>query len=136
MGRAIAVAFHSPFSVGGPRGHVPHYKGPVDTVYLGCWPREVFDRIGFFDEELVRNQDDEFSLRLKRAGGKIWQSPRIKSCYRPRESPGALFQQYMQYGYWKVRVIQKHKMPASVRHLVPGIFVFLLIVVICHVSLS
>ena len=28
----------------------------------------------------------------------------------------------MQYGYWKVRVIQKHKIPASVRHLVPGWF--------------
>ena len=50
MGRAVAAAFQSPFAVGGARGHNPHYTGPVDTVYLGCWPREVFDRIGFFDE--------------------------------------------------------------------------------------
>jgi hypothetical protein len=123
MGRAVAAAFQSPFAVGGARGHNPHYTGPVDTVYLGCWPREVFDRIGFFDEELVRNQDDEFNLRISRAGGLIWQSPRIKSWYHPRASLGSLWRQYMQYGYWKVRVIQKHYLPASVRHLVPAAFV-------------
>ena len=123
MGRAVAAAFQSPFAVGGAQGHNPHHTGPVDTVYLGCWPREVFDRIGFFDEELVRNQDDEFNLRLNRAGGLIWQSPRIKSWYHPRESLGSLWRQYAQYGYWKVRVIQKHSLPASVRHLVPAAFV-------------
>jgi succinoglycan biosynthesis protein ExoA len=128
VSRAIAAAFQSPFSGGGPRGHNPRYEGVLDTVYLGCWPREIFARIGLFDEELVRNQDDELCLRLTRAGGKIWQSPRIKSWYRPRESLGALFRQYRQYGYWKVRVIQKHRLPASGRHLVPGTFAFLLLV--------
>ena len=123
LGRAVAAAFQSPFAVGGARWHNPHYTGPVDTVHLGCWPREVFDRIGFFDEELVRNQDDEFNLRLRRAGGLIWQSPRIKSWYHPRASLRSLWRQYMQYGYWKVRVIQKHGRPASVRHLVPAMFV-------------
>jgi succinoglycan biosynthesis protein ExoA len=128
IGTAIAAAFESPFSFGGTRGHNPDYEGIVDTVYLGCWPRQVFDRIGLFDEELVRNQDDEFNLRLTRAGGKIWQTPRIRSWYRPRGSIRTLFRQYMQYGYWKVRVIQKHKIPASVRHLIPGSFVLSLVV--------
>jgi glycosyltransferase involved in cell wall biosynthesis len=126
VGQAIAAVFQSPFAFGGARGHDPTYAGEVDTVYLGCWRRGVFDQFGLFDEELVRNQDDEFNLRLTRAGGKIWQSPRIKSWYRPRASLRTLFSQYMQYGYWKVRVIQKHKVPASVRHLVPGCFVFIL----------
>jgi glycosyltransferase involved in cell wall biosynthesis len=126
--RAIAAAYHSPFSAGGARWHNPAYEGPADTVFGGVYCREVFDRIGFFDEELVRNQDDEFNLRLTRAGGKIWQSPRIRSWYHPRNSLIALFRQYTQYGYWKVRVIQKHKLPASVRHLVPGLFVFTLLV--------
>ena len=128
IGQTIAAAFQSPFVVGGARAHNPGYEGVVDTVYLGCWPRETFDRIGLFDEELVRNQDDEFNLRLTRNSGKIWQSPRIKSWYQPRESLMALFKQYMQYGYWKVRVIQKHKIPGSVRQLIPGAFVFLLII--------
>jgi succinoglycan biosynthesis protein ExoA len=123
IGRAVAAAFQSPFAVGGARWHNPHYTGPVDTVHLGCWQREVFDRIGFFDEELVRNEDDEFNLRLSRAGGLIWQSPRIKSWYHPRASLRSLWRQYAQYGYWKVRVIQKHCFPASVRHVVPAAFV-------------
>jgi len=123
VGRAVAAVFQSPFAVGGARGHNPHYTGSVDTVYLGCWRREVFERIGFFDEELVRNEDDEFNLRLRRAGGLIWQSPRIQSWYHSRTSLRALWRQYVQYGYWKVRVIQKHRVPASVRHLVPAAFV-------------
>jgi glycosyltransferase involved in cell wall biosynthesis len=124
---AVCAAYHSVFSVGGARFHNVDYEGYVDTLPYGCWRREIFDQIGLFDEELVRNQDDEFNLRLTRAGGKIWQSPSIKSWYRPRASLKALFMQYRQYGYWKVRILQKYKIPASVRHLVPGTFVFLLL---------
>lgn len=123
----ICAAYHSPFAVGGARFHNVRYEGSVDTVPYGCWPRPIFDRIGLFDEQLVRNQDDEFNLRLTRAGGKVWQSPRIRSWYEPRSSLPALFRQYMQYGYWKVRVMQKHKLPASIRHLVPGFFVLALL---------
>jgi len=121
--RVIALAFQSPFSAGGAKSHALDYEGPVDTVYLGCWRRSVFQQFGFFDEELVRNQDDEHNLRILRGGGGIWQNPAIQSWYSPRSSIGALFRQYLQYGYWKVRVIQKHRLPASWRHLVPGAFV-------------
>lgn len=123
ISKAIAAAFQSPFAVGGARGHDPAHQGLVDTVYLGCWRKVAFEKFGFFDEELVRNQDDEHNLRIIRGGGKIYQSPNIMSRYRPRGSLKALCKQYMQYGYWKVRVIQKHRLPASFRHLVPGVFV-------------
>ena len=126
IGRAIAAAFGSGFAAGGARSHDCQYQGIVDSVYLGCWRREVFERIGFFDEELVRNQDDEFNLRITRQGGKVWQSPRIESVYSSRSSLRGLFRQYLQYGYWKVRVLQKHKIPASVRHLVPAAFLIAL----------
>jgi glycosyltransferase involved in cell wall biosynthesis len=125
---AICAAYHSFFAVGGARFHQVAYEGYVETVPYGCWPRTVFDWIGLFDEELIRNQDDELNFRLIQRGGKIWQSPRIQSWYRPRSSLRFLFWQYMQYGYWKVRVIQKHRRPAAVRHLVPGGFALLLIV--------
>jgi glycosyltransferase involved in cell wall biosynthesis len=121
--RAVAAAHHSRFGAGGARWHNPTYEGVADTVFGGVYRRDVFTRIGLFDRELVRNQDDEFNLRLLRSGGKIWQSPRIRSWYRPRATLRALFHQYFQYGYWKVRVIQKHRLPASVRHLMPGAFV-------------
>ena len=120
--RAVAAAYHSPFSVGGARFHIINYEGWVDTVPYGCWRKETFQRFGYFDEQLVRDQDDEHNLRILRAGGKIWQSPTIRSWYHPRGSLRALYCQYTQYGYWKVRVIQKHKVPASWRHLVPGAF--------------
>jgi len=125
--RAIAAAFNSAFAVGGARAHRRQYEGPVDNVYLGCWRREVLERVGLFDEEFTRNQDDELCFRLLRSGGTIWQSPRIRSWYTPRASLGGLFRQYFQYGYWKVRVIQKHGAPASFRHLVPGAFVAILL---------
>jgi cellulose synthase/poly-beta-1,6-N-acetylglucosamine synthase-like glycosyltransferase len=124
--KAVAAAYHSPFAVGGARFHDIDYEGWVDTVTYGCWRREAFEKFGLFDEELARNQDDEHNLRIIRGGGKIYQSPKIKSWYKPRGSLSALWKQYMQYGYWKVRVIQKHKFPASWRHLVPGAFVLTL----------
>jgi len=121
--KAIAAAHHSPFAVGGARWHNPIYEGPADTLFGGFYRREIFDQIGLFDETLVRNQDDELNLRLTLAGGKIWHSPRIKSWYHPRASLAALFHQYLQYGYWKVQIIRKHGRPASIRHLVPPLFV-------------
>ena len=123
MERAIRAVFHSAFAVGGARSHQASYEGYVDTVIYGCWKKSVFGRIGYFDEELVRNQDDEHNLRLTRVGGKIYQSTRIRSWYHVRGSLKALFRQHMQYGYWKALVIRKHQTPASFRHLVPGTFV-------------
>jgi glycosyltransferase involved in cell wall biosynthesis len=121
--RAVCAAFHSPFSTGGAGFHRPEFEGEVDTVVYGCWRRERLLAIGLFDEELVRNQDDELNFRLVRAGGRLWQSRAIRSWYRPRASLKALFRQYMQYGYWKVRVMQKHGRPASPRQLAPIAFV-------------
>jgi cellulose synthase/poly-beta-1,6-N-acetylglucosamine synthase-like glycosyltransferase len=118
--QANRIAYHSRFSVGGARFHDPDYEGYVDTVPYGCWYKKRLIEVGLFDEEFGRNEDDELNLRIIRLGGKIWQSARIKSWYYPRASLASLFRQYSQYGYWKVRVIQKHKMPASWRHLVPA----------------
>jgi succinoglycan biosynthesis protein ExoA len=123
VGKAIAAASRSRFCTGGGKAHDANYEGEVDTVYLGCWARSVFTRIGLFDVDLVRNQDDEFNFRLRRMGGRIWQSPRIRSTYAPRDSIGALFRQYLQYGFWKVAVIRKHRALASWRHVVPALFI-------------
>lgn len=127
IARAIALATGSPFGVGNARFHYAVTPGWVDTVYLGAFRHSVFERIGLFDTELVRNQDDEFNFRLIRAGGKIWLDPEIRSTYSARASLPALTRQYFAYGFWKVRVIQKHGRPASWRHLVPPAFVAVLV---------
>jgi succinoglycan biosynthesis protein ExoA len=121
--RAIAAAHHSPFSSGGAAFHNVNYEGEVDTVFYGCWRKDKLIEIGLFDEELIRNQDDELNYRITKSGGRLWQSPQIRCWYSPRNSLVGLFKQYFQYGYWKVRVIQKHDRPASLRHLVPVVFV-------------
>ena len=120
--RAFAAAYHSRFSTGA-RFHDENYEGWIETVPYGCWRKETLERLGMFDENLVRNQDDELNLRLIRAGGRIWQSPDIVSWYVPRATLRALFMQYFQYGFWKAAVIRKHKVPGSWRHLAPVVFV-------------
>lgn len=99
---AIALAFSSRFACGGGKAHDPSYEGDVDTVYLGCWRREAFDRFGPFDEQMVRTQDSELNDRIRRLGGRVFQTPRIRSWYSCRRSLGGLWRQYVQYGYWKV----------------------------------
>ena len=124
--RAIAAAFGSRFGSGGAASRRLDHSGEVDTVYLGAWWREALLRLGGFDEALVRNQDDELALRIVRGGGRVWQSAAIRSWYRPRDAFTALFRQFWQYGYWKVAVIRKHRLPAAPRQLAPFALVALL----------
>jgi glycosyltransferase involved in cell wall biosynthesis len=121
--RAIAASHHSPFSVGGASWHSLEYEGRAQTVFGGFYRRDVFDRIGLFDEVLVRDQDAEFNFRLELAGGKIWQSPAVRSWYTPRSSLGALFRQYRQFGYFKVLVMLKHGRTPAVRQYAPAALV-------------
>lgn len=121
--QAVAAAFQSRWVAGGALSRDLAHSGWVDTVYLGCWPRATFERFGGFDEALVRNQDDEHNLRLHAGGGRVWQSARIRSVYRPRARLAQVARQYLQYGYWKPFVMKKHGQAASLRHLVPGGFV-------------
>jgi hypothetical protein len=109
--------------VGGARSRDRSFEGWTETVYLGCWPKSTFDRFGGFDESLVRNQDDEHNLRIRRSGGRIWQSPAIRSTYHPRGTLAQLFAQQRQYGYWRPFVMRKHGVPASWRQLAPAALV-------------
>jgi succinoglycan biosynthesis protein ExoA len=124
--QAIADAFQSPIGSGGAASRRLDYDGPCETVYLGCWWKNDIVAIGGFDENLVRNQDDELCFRFKLANKNIWQSSSIRSCYQPRASFQALWKQFFQYGYWKVAVAKKHNQHASPRHLVPFLFVSVL----------
>ena len=118
---AIAVAMGSRFGIGA-TFHFATGETECDTVYMGMWPRRVFEQVGLFDEEFVRNQDDELSYRICKAGGRIVVSPVMRSVYQNRESWTALARQFRQYGEWKVRVLQKHPRQMSIRHFVPPAF--------------
>jgi len=125
--KAIKLATTSIFGIGNSSFHYEDFEGYVDTVYLGAFKKEIFEKIGLFDEELVRNQDDELNFRIIKSKEKIYLSSQIKSYYYPRNSLKSLWKQYFEYGYWKVKVIKKHKIPSSIRHIIPVTFVLSII---------
>jgi GT2 family glycosyltransferase len=124
----IARAVSSPYGVGNAKFHFSDKPGWVDTAFPGAYRRHLLDEIGYFDEDLIRNQDDELHYRARAAGYGMWYDPRLLSSYFPRTSYRALATQYYQYGYWRAATVLKHRRIASPRHLVPGAFIGMAIV--------
>ena len=126
--KAIAAAMASRFGVGDSAFRVdPDRRAQVDTVPFPALRREVLEAAGPFDEELVRNQDDEYSFRLRKLGFRVLLEPRMRSRYFSRGTLRSLWSQYLQYGYWKVRVLQKHPAQMRWRHFVPPAFALALL---------
>ena len=118
--RAIAKAVSHPLGVGNAHFRIGTTRRRwVDTVPFGCYRRELFNRVGFFDEELVRNQDDEFNFRLARRGGRVLLDPAIVVVYYARATLRQLARMYYQYGYFKPLVVRKVGRVMTVRQLVP-----------------
>jgi succinoglycan biosynthesis protein ExoA len=124
FGKAAALAMGHPLGVGNAAHRFSHYEGYVEGAVFPALRRVVFERAGLFDEALVRNQDDELNYRIHLAGGKIYQSPSVRSHYWVRERPAQLFRQYQQYGFWRIPVMRKHGRPTTPRQLVPLLFYF------------
>ena len=125
--RATALAMSSIIGVGNAKHRFPDYEGFAEMACFPFFRKEVFSTVGYYNERLVRNQDDEFCLRYREKGGKVYISPKIKNTYFVRASPIALFKQYFHYGYWRWTVMRMYRMPISIRQLIPSIFVLVLI---------
>ncbi len=122
--KAIALAVSTGFGV----GNVSYKLGvkvatAVDTVPFGCFRRDIFDKVGLFDEDMVRAQDSELNHRIIKSGGKIMLIPDIFSYYHARDSFSKLLRMYSQYGYFKVFTAVKLGSVFTVRQLIPAIFV-------------
>ena len=122
-GQVISKAMSTSFGMGLGNFRTLNKSGFTDTVTSPMYPYWVFDKIGFFDEELIRNQDDDFNYRIKQAGGKIFFDNELSLKYYVRGSYKGLSRQFFQYGYWKVFVNKKHKAVTTLRQLVPPFFV-------------
>lgn len=122
VGEAVALATSTPFGVGGARFHYTDVEEDVDTVFMGVCRAEVYRSLRF-DEEMVRNQDDELSYRLLDRGGRIVCNPAIRSLYRNRATWKGVARQYYEYGFWKVVVMRKHPRQVRPRHLIPAALV-------------
>jgi glycosyltransferase involved in cell wall biosynthesis len=120
---AIAAALAHPFGIGNAYYRLGTKEPREEPGAFGCFRREVFQRVGLFDEELVRNQDDEFNSRLLRAGGRLLLVPGVVTRYYARESLGKLWRMFFQYGYFKPLVARKVGAIVRSRQLVPPLFV-------------
>jgi succinoglycan biosynthesis protein ExoA len=117
--QAVAAAMTSKLGTGDAKFHYGGAPGPVDTVYLGAFRREVLDRLGGFDRSLLRNQDYELNYRIRQDGEVVWFDPSLQVSYRPRSSPRALARQYFDYGRWKREVVRRHPGSLKLRQVIP-----------------
>lgn len=135
--RVIAAAMSSAFGVGGAAFRTKKNSSMLaDTVAFPAYTRAIMDRAGPFDEELVRDQDDEYNYRLREMGARILLAADVRSRYYSRSSLRSLWRQYFQYGYWKVRVMQKHPAQMKVRQFAPPLFVLAVMVSIVAAGFS
>ena len=128
MGEAIAIVTSHPLGVGDAKYRTGGAAGNVDTVPFGAFRRDVFERVGLFDESMVRNQDYEMNVRIRNAGESIFLDPAIRSVYTPRSDITSLWRQYLQYGWWRVETLRRHPGSLRWRQAVPPVFVTALVV--------
>lgn len=122
--QSIALAMSSTFGVGGSAFRTVKDKALyTDTVAFPAYRRAVMERAGGYDEQLTRNQDDEYNYRLRGLGFRLLLTPKIRSRYFSRATLRRVWRQYYQYGFYKVRVLQKHPRQMSLRQFVPPFFV-------------
>jgi len=125
---AIAASQSSVFGVGysyyrfGSKGVMK-----VGTVPFGCFRKSIFDRIGLFDEALLRNQDDEFNARIIENGGSVYLIPDIVIDYYARPTISSLARMFFQYAFFKPLVNRKLKRPGSIRQFIPPLFILFLL---------
>lgn len=139
FGAQLACAIlSSPFGVGNSRFRTSVQEGYVDTVPFGAYRREVFERVGLFNERLIRNQDNDLSARVREAGGKIYMTPALTTVYVPIGSYRDLLRQAFQKSQWHALTWKENRKALGFRHLCPaaflGIGVFLVLLSPWNVS--
>jgi glycosyltransferase involved in cell wall biosynthesis len=125
FGRAVTLALAHRFGNGGSRFRMAVTEPMwADTVFGGCYRREVFEQIGLFNEDLVRGQDFEFNVRLRRAGLRTLLVPNVRSTYFARSTPLEFLKHNWANGVWAILPFRfSDVVPVSFRHLVPMFFV-------------
>lgn len=130
MGESIAKVLSSKFGVGNSGFRTGGQEGYVDTVPFGAFKREVFEKWGYFDERLVRNQDNEMNYRIRKNGGQVYLSDRIHFAYFCRDTLKGLLHMAMQNGEWNIVTMRLCPGSMGVRHFIPLVFVTSLVVLV------
>ena len=123
ISQAIAIALSTGFGMGNSSFRIGSTEiRKVDTVPFGCFRKSLFERVGYYDYELVRNQDDELNGRIIKNGGTIYLIPEIKTKYFSRDKISKIRRMFYQYGLYKPLVNKKLGSPATARQFVPLLF--------------
>ncbi|MCJ7825859.1 MAG: glycosyltransferase, partial [Anaerolineales bacterium] len=130
MARAIAVAASHPLGAGDALYRISGEPGPVDTVPFGAFRKDWLERVGPFNEDLLTNEDYEYNVRIRKAGGVVWFDPSIRSIYFARPDLCSLARQYWRYGYWKVRMLRQYPDTLRWRQALPPMFVLAALILV------
>ena len=125
---AVAWAYTSRVGLGGGAFHVGGTAGPADSVYLGVFRREIFNLVGGFDEGVIRGQDWELNLRIRKAGYVVWFDPRLEVEYHPRASLSKLAKQFWDTGLWRGQLTRQSLATANPRYFAPPALVKLSVI--------
>jgi len=122
VGKSIAYCMSSLFGVGNSTPRIKGFDGYVDSIAFGFWDKQIFNKYGFFDETLVKNQDEDHNYLIIDNGGRVYQSSEIKTRYFVREKVIDLIKQMYFYGLYKPPVLLKNFSRIKIRHIIPSIF--------------
>ena len=127
IGKSIAKILSSRFGVGGSSFRTEQKSGYVDTVPFGAFNRSIFNKVGLFNERLLRSEDNDINARIIESGGKIYISEEIHSIYYCRDKISALLLQGIQNGNALFRTIKMNPKAMQFRHFVPFCFLLSLV---------
>ncbi len=128
IARAIAVAASHPLGAGDARYRFTNQASYVETVPFGAFQRSLIEKVGFYDETLLTNEDYELNTRIRQSGGRIWLDPQIRSTYFARKTLKELAAQYWRYGFWKAQMLRRYPDTLRLRQAIPPLFVLSLLV--------
>lgn len=128
--RLVAAILSSPFGVGNSKFRTSREEGFVDTVPFGAFRRVVFDRVGMYNEKLVRNQDNELNARIRKAGGTIYLTPALTTHYHPVKTFHGLLKYALKTSKWHIFTLRENRESMGARHLAPAVFLILLLVLL------
>ncbi len=128
--RIVAAILSSPFGVGNSKFRTTREEGFVDTVPFGAFRREVFDRVGMYNEKLVRNQDNDLNARIRKAGGRIYLTPALTTHYHPVKNFHGLLKYALKTSKWHIFTLRENRESMGARHLAPAVFLILLLLMV------
>jgi glycosyltransferase involved in cell wall biosynthesis len=128
--RLVAAILSNRFGVGNSEFRTSTKEGFVDTVPFGAFRKELFERIGLFDETMGRNEDNEINARIRQSGGKIYLTPALTLNYFPRDTFSKLIKQNYDSSEWHLFTLRTHRRAMGLRHLLPACFLLVVLVLL------